>query len=183
MAAAPAFDPRSKKVSKHSSGSGTAGRRTSAHHGSDGRLLRLIAVFKFFKAASLIALCLGAFRMLHQDLGERLEHWVRALRLDPGNHYVEIAIARASNLTPGQIKKLGLAGLLYAALFLVEGTGLWLQKRWGEWVTVVITGTLIPVEVYEIVRHPSGTKVAVMIFNIAVVGYLIYRIRTIDRAR
>jgi uncharacterized membrane protein (DUF2068 family) len=89
-------------------------------------------------------------------------------------------LARASNLTPEQVRKLGLAGLLYAALFLVEGTGLWLQKRWGEWATVVITGTLVPVELYEIFHHPSAVKVLLLIVNVVVVGYLIYRIRTED---
>jgi uncharacterized membrane protein (DUF2068 family) len=79
-----------------------------------------------------------------------------------------------------QVKRLGLVGLFYAGLFLVEGTGLWLQRRWGEWTTVVITGLLIPLEVYEIARHPGATKILLLIVNIAVVGYLVYRIRTTD---
>jgi len=146
-------------------------------------MLRVIAVFKFFKAATLIALSVGAFRLLHQDIGEKVEHWVKALRLDPGNHYVVMALSRAANVSPGQITKIGLAGLLYAGLFLVEGTGLWLQKRWGEWVTVVLTSTLVPVEVYEIYRHPSVVKVAVLLLNVGIVGYLIYRIRTEDAGK
>ncbi len=147
---------------------------------TDGTLLRLIAVLKFLKAASLIALSVGVFRTMHQDIGERLEHWLRAIHLDPGNRHVEMFLMRVSNLSPAQIKKLGVAGLLYAALFLVEGTGLWMQKRWGEWATVVITGLLIPVEIYEIARHPSGAKILVLAVNVAVVAYLIYRIRTTD---
>ena len=97
---------------------------------SHDRVLRLIAVFKFIKCAMLIALGVGAFRLLHKDLGEVLEHWIEALRLDPGNRFVDAALARASNLRPDQIKKLGLGSFLYAGLFLAEGTGLWLQKRW-----------------------------------------------------
>ena len=145
---------------------------------SHDRLLRVIAVFKFFKAALLIALAVGAFRLIHKDLGEVLEHWIEALRFDPGNRFVDVALAKASNLRPEQIKKLGLGSLLYAALFLAEGTGLWLEKRWGEWLTVVITSSLVPVEIYEIYRHPSAVKVAVLVINIAIVGYLIYRIRS-----
>src|SRR5215469_5592782 len=150
---------------------------------ADGRLLRVIAVFKFLKAAALIALSVGVFRMLHQDLGMRLEHWVRAMRLDPGNRYIERVLMRVSDLSPAQIKNLGLVGLLYGGLFLVEGTGLWLQRRWGEWVTVVLTGALVPVEVYEIYRHPSPVKIVLLIVNVAVVGYLIYRIRREDDSR
>lgn len=176
MAVPSSFDPHSETDPKHSG----HGDSTSERRPADGRLLRIIAVFKFFKAASLVALSLGAFRLLHQDIAERVAHWFMAMRLDPGNRYVEIMLAKVSNLTPAQITKIGLVGLLYAALFLVEGTGLWLKKRWGEWVTVVMTATLIPVEIYEIVRHPSATKIVLLFVNVGVVGYLIYQIRTAD---
>jgi uncharacterized membrane protein (DUF2068 family) len=144
------------------------------------RLLRVIALFKFLKAASLIALGIGAFKLLHKDLGGFLEHWTMALGLDPGNRFVDAALGKASNLSPEQIKKLGLGSFLYAALFLAEGTGLWLLKRWGEWLTVIITGSLVPVEIYEIYRHPSVVKVAVLVVNVGVVGYLIHHIRSKD---
>ena len=103
-----------------------------------------------------------------------------ALGLDPGNRFVDAALGKASNLSPEQIKKLGLGSFMYAALFLAEGTGLWLLKRWGEWLTVIITGSLVPVEIYEIYRHPSVVKVAVLVVNVGVVGYLIHHIRGKD---
>ena len=126
----------------------------------------------------LIALGVGVFRLLHKDVRGIVEHWVEALRLDPGNRFVDAVLAKASNLRPEQIKQLGLGSFLYAVLFLAEGTGLWLEKRWGEWLTVIITGSLVPVEIYEIYRHPSAVKVAVLAINVAIVGYLIYRIRS-----
>ena len=144
---------------------------------SQDRLLRFIALFKFLKAALLIAISVGVFKAVHKDVGEIAERWVEALRLDPGNRFVDAALSRISNLSPAQIKKLGLGGLVYAGLFLTEGIGLWLLKPWGEWVTVIITGSLVPVEIYEIYRHLSGMKVAVLVVNVATVAYLIYRIR------
>jgi uncharacterized membrane protein (DUF2068 family) len=59
-----------------------------------------------------------------------------------------------------------------------RGTGLWLLKRWAEWFTIVITASLVPLEVWAIHHHPTTVKVVVLIINIAVVGYLLYRIRT-----
>jgi uncharacterized membrane protein (DUF2068 family) len=144
---------------------------------SDDRILRIIAVFKFFKAAMLIALGLGAFRLLHRDLGALAEHWVEALRLDQGGRLVTLGLAKVSKVRPDQIRKLGLVSFLYAALFLAEGTGLWMRKLWGEWLTVIITGSLVPLEIYEIYRHPSWVKVAVLVINLAIVGYLTSRIR------
>jgi len=137
----------------------------------------MIAVFKFLKCAMLIALGVGAFRLLHKDVGATAEHWVEAFKLDPGNRFVDAALARAARLRPEQIRKLGLGSFLYGALFLAEGTGLWLEKRWGEWLTVIITSSLVPVEVYEICRHPTWVKGAVLVINIGIVGYLVYRIR------
>ena len=144
---------------------------------SQARLLRLIAVLKFLKSASLIALSVGAFRLLHKNLGEVAEHWVERLGLDPGKHYVMIALEKVSRVGPGEIKKLGIVGLIYAALFLTEGIGLWLLRPWGEWVTVIISGSLVPVEIYEIYRHPSAAKIGLVVINVAIVIYLIRSIR------
>jgi uncharacterized membrane protein (DUF2068 family) len=144
---------------------------------SHSRLLRLIALFKLVKAALLIALGVGALKLLHKDVAGAVEDWVELLRLDPNNHYIDTALEKASNLTPDKIKELGLGSMVYAGLFLTEGIGLWLEKRWAEWLTVVITSSLIPIEIYEIYRHPTAIKIAVLLINIAIVAYLLHRIR------
>ena len=145
---------------------------------SNDRLIRLIAVFKFVKGGLLVALGIGVFNLLHKDIAGAVEHWIEALRLDPGNHFLNAALAKASNVSPEQIKKIGLGSFLYAGLFLTEGTGLWLRKRWGEWLTVILTSSLIPVEIYEIYRHVSVLKFGVLAVNVAIVAYLIFRIRS-----
>jgi uncharacterized membrane protein (DUF2068 family) len=132
---------------------------------------------KFFKAASLIVLGIGAFRLVHKDLGGVLQHWIMTLKLDPGQHFLDVALAKAANVSPEQIKNVGVGSFIYAALFLSEGTGLWLRKRWGEWLTVIITGSLVPIEIYEVHRHPSWPKVVVFALNVAIVVYLIYHMR------
>jgi uncharacterized membrane protein (DUF2068 family) len=147
---------------------------------SDDRLIRLIAVFKLFKAALLIALGIGAFRLIHRDLAALIGHWIEALRLDPGQHFLDVALARASHVRPEQIRKIGVGSFIYAALFMTEGLGLWMRKRWAEWLTVIITSSLVPIEIYEIYRHPSWAKVLVLALNVAIVGYLIYHMRTAD---
>jgi len=144
---------------------------------SSSKVLRLIAVFKLLKAVLLIAVGVGAFNLLHKDVASVLEHRVEMLGLAPGNHYVDRALQRVANITPDRIKIVGVGSFIYAGLFLTEGIGLWLVKRWAEWFTVIITSSLVPIELYEIHRHPSPVKVLVLILNIAVVGYLLVRIR------
>jgi uncharacterized membrane protein (DUF2068 family) len=150
---------------------------------SDNMLIRLIAAFKLLKSALLIAVGMGAFHLLHKDLAVVLEHWVALLGLDPGNRHITRALQKAAVITPDKIKSFGVVSFIYAGLFLTEGIGLWLMKRWAEWFSVIMTTSLIPFEVYEIYRHPSAIKVLVLLLNIAVVGYLVYRIRTEPRGR
>lgn len=145
---------------------------------SDSRLVRLIALFKLLKAILLIAVGVGALKLLHRNVASVLDHWVAMLGLDLGNQYVGRALEKATDLNPNKIKSLGIVSFIYAGLFLTEGIGLWLLKRWAEWFTVIVTSSLVPVEVYEIHRHPTPVKILVFVINVAVVGYLLYRIRT-----
>jgi uncharacterized membrane protein (DUF2068 family) len=144
---------------------------------SDSTVIRLIALFKLVKAITLIAIGVGALKLLHRDMASTLDHWIAVSGLDPGNRWVEKGIEKFSNLTPAKVKALGIVSFIYAGLFLTEGIGLWLMRRWAEWFTIIITSSLVPVEVYELVRHPTAIKILVLIINIVVVIYLLYRIR------
>jgi uncharacterized membrane protein (DUF2068 family) len=143
---------------------------------SPNRLLRLIALFKLAKACLLIAVAVGAVKLLHGDVASAAEHWVEVLKLDPNNHFVNTALEKAANITPGKVKALGLGSVIYAALFLTEGIGLWFEKRWAEWFTVIITSSLVPIEIYEIFHRTTLAKIVLLLINIAIVVYLIYRI-------
>ena len=145
---------------------------------SQTRILRLIAIFKLVKAALLLILGFGILHLVHTDATTMLDHWIARLGLDPGNHWVDLALSKAANTTPKTIKELGAGSFIYAALFLTEGTGLWLQKRWAEWFTAAITASLIPLEIWEIHRHPSASKIIVLVLNVAIVAYLVYRVRS-----
>jgi uncharacterized membrane protein (DUF2068 family) len=144
---------------------------------SNHAMIRVIAAFKLLKATLLIAVGVGALKLLHQDAADALDRWAAMLGFDPGNQYVDGALQKVANLTPNKIKGLGVGSLVYAGLFLIEGIGLWMVRRWAEWFTVILTSSLVPVEIYEILRHPGPVKILVLIINVAVVGYLVYRIR------
>jgi uncharacterized membrane protein (DUF2068 family) len=131
------------------------------------RLVRVIGAFKLVKAATLLAISAGAFTHLRHDVARHLY----ALSSD----HVREAVARLDGASEGQARKLGIAALAYAALFLVEGVGLLARKVWAEWLTIVITGSFIPIEIYELVEHRSVTKAIVIGLNVAVVIYLVVR--------
>lgn len=145
----------------------------TSHNG----MIRLIAVFKLLKATLLVVVGVCILKLMHNDVATVLDHWVSMLGLDPGSRYVDHALSKAANIPPNKIKDFGVGSFVYAGLFLTEGIGLWLLKRWAEWFTVIITASLIPLEICETYRRHTAGKILVLILNIAVVGYLLYRIR------
>jgi uncharacterized membrane protein (DUF2068 family) len=64
--------------------------------------------------------------------------------------------------------------VLYGGLQLLEGVGLWMLKRWGEYVAVVATSAFLPVEVYELSHHVTWVKVAALVVNLVAVAYLVW---------
>jgi uncharacterized membrane protein (DUF2068 family) len=136
-----------------------------------------IAVFKLVKGVALIALGLGAFRLLDRATVDRLTNWLLHFSLSTGKHFVDRLIDVLSQLTGRRVAALGLGAVAYGSLFLVEGTGLWRGKRWAEYLTVITTGLLIPVEIFEIVRRPTFVRVSALVINVGAVVYLVYRLR------
>ena len=144
---------------------------------SETRVLRMIALFKLLKAAVLIAVGLGALRLIHADIATVLAHWVRVFGMDPGQRYVDSFLQKATTLTPNTIRGIGVGSFIYAGLFLTEGIGLLLLKRWAEWFTIIMTSSLLPIELYEIHRHPTEWKVLLLVLNVAVLAFLFYQLR------
>jgi uncharacterized membrane protein (DUF2068 family) len=65
----------------------------------------------------------------------------------------------------------------YGALELVEGTGLWLDQLWAEYLTVIATSLLIPFELYELVLRPTLWKAGGIFVNVLIVLYLARSLR------
>lgn len=136
-----------------------------------------IAVFKLFKGVTLIALGLGAFRLLNPEVVRRLTNWLLHFSLTTGQRFIDRTIDLLSKLTRGHAAALGLGAILYGLLFTVEGIGLWKGKRWAEYLTVIATSMLIPFEVYELTRRLTIVRVSALVVNVAAVIYLVYRLR------
>jgi uncharacterized membrane protein (DUF2068 family) len=141
------------------------------------RMLRLIAVFKFCKAALLVAVGLGALRLLDPEVAARAQRWAAAVAANSDRRIVQQLIGVVSGLSPRRLEALGTGAFLYSTLFITEGIGLWRGKRWAEYLTVIATMSLLPLEVYEIIRRASTTRVMALLVNLVVAGYLIWRLR------
>jgi uncharacterized membrane protein (DUF2068 family) len=147
------------------------------------RGLLAIALFKLAKATVLILAGAGALSLLSPSMERRVREWLADFTIRQGSRIVERALHLLNVASPGRLTLVGLASICYGLLFAVEGVGLWREKRWAEYLTIVATGLLIPVEVYELVKAVTPTRVLALVANLAGVAYLIYRLRHSRRAR
>ncbi len=82
-------------------------------------------------------------------------------------------LGKAFKYSPTRLIQLGLLVLAYAALEATEMVGLWFSKRWAEYLTMVATAALIPIEVYELSTSVSVFKVLTLVINVAILVYLL----------
>jgi uncharacterized membrane protein (DUF2068 family) len=137
----------------------------------------VIAAFKLLSGVSLLALALGLHHFLHRDLRHMVVNWINLIRVDPENRYIAAFLAKLGLVDDRHLKELVGLVAIYAVLHLVEGTGLMLRKRWAEYLTVIATASFIPLEAYEIFRHCTPSRIALLIANLAIVAYLTWVIR------
>jgi uncharacterized membrane protein (DUF2068 family) len=147
-----------------------------SHSHSDAALFA-IALFKFVKGAVILALVCGALSLLHKDVASEVAHWLDQLRIDPDNQFIGALLSKLQLVHSKELKELSALGAAYAALFLTEGTGLLFRQRWAEWLTIVATSSLMPLEVYELTRRFTALRLLLLVVNAAVVLFLIYRVR------
>jgi uncharacterized membrane protein (DUF2068 family) len=136
-------------------------------------IVKLIGVAKLLKALTLLAAGVGLISLGDGHDPSELAH----LAADPQNRYINHAVAKLASIDPHKLRELGVGSFVYAALFATEGTGLLLRKLWAEYLTIVITTSFIPIEIYEMVEHGSVVKAIVIVLNVAIVVYLVWRLR------
>ena len=151
---------------------------TSTRRAESDRWMIVIAAFKLVKGVLLVAAGIGALKLLHKDVAQVVQHWIDVLRVDPGNHYVHATMLKLLSVNDRRLEEISAGTFAYAAVFLTEGTGLFLRKRWAEYFTVIVTTSFLPLEFFELAGRASLAKMMVIVLNIAIVVYFIIRLRT-----
>lgn len=141
------------------------------------RGLMAIAALKFVNGFGLLAIALGALHYVHGDIAKDFAHWTELLRADPHNKYLIWLLEKLSNVDERRLRQLSVGTFFYSALFLLEGTGLALAKRWAEYLTIITTASLMPLELYELYVRLTWPRGVVLVVNIVVVAYLVRELR------
>jgi len=141
-------------------------------------MLRVIALYKLGKVLMLLAAAYGVLRLRDASFIAQVYSWASTLQSGLERDVVKRGLVWFSGLSPARVETLGAVTLAYAAIFATEGIGLWLRKRWAEWLTIIITGSLIPLEIWEVSIRPTIGKSLVLLINVAIVWYLIIQLRS-----
>jgi len=137
------------------------------------KLLILIAAYKGLQALLFVGVGIGAFRLLHKDLDDLLSQVALALRFNPESHFINFLLDKAALVNDPMLRRIGAVAFSYAALSLAEGIGLYMEKAWGELLTLGITASFLPWEIFEIFRRLTWVRVGLLIINKMVFLYLL----------
>ncbi len=149
----------------------------------DAAILRFLAVERLGRGLLLVALAYGVYRFdgargalsrVFAQYLPLLEPAASRLGVDLEDTGPVKLIEHALTLQHSTLLLVAVGILGYGVLELVEGVGLWLMRRWGEYVAVVGTSLFVPLEVYELVHAGTWLKAAALLINLAAVVYLVW---------
>ena len=149
----------------------------------DAFILRLLAAERFIRGALLVALAYGVYKFNGaQDSLEQVFHeylptlkpFADKLGIDLQNTGPVKLIQKALTTDHATLELVTFGVLAYGVLELIEGVGLWLMRRWGEYVAVVGTAVFIPLEIYELLERVTWLRVVAFGFNIFAVIYILW---------
>lgn len=146
-----------------------------AHHRDRGLLM--IGLFKLGKAVFFFALGVGALHLLHKDLADEVLRLATAFKFDPESKFVTLLQDKVDLIDAHRLLQISFATFAYSALALTEGIGLMLEKVWAEYLTLILTVSFLPWELYELARHPNWFRLSLLIINLVVLGYLIWLLK------
>jgi uncharacterized membrane protein (DUF2068 family) len=148
----------------------------------DAFILRLLALERWIRGLFILAGAYGIWRFeVHKASLQRafkddlplLKPFADKIGYNLDNSGVVHTIRTALNAKPSTLKWIALGLLGYGLLQLIEGTGLWLLKRWGEYFAVVATSLGLPLEIYELSERFTWIRLGALIVNSAAVLYIL----------
>jgi len=150
---------------------------TESTHARHDRGLLAIGLFKLAKSAFFFCLGVGAFKLLHKDLGDVAMRIAQVLHRDPEGRFVTFLMEQVDRIDAHRLREIGFATFAYSALALTEGIGLMMEKVWAEYLTTILTVMFLPWEIYELFREPNLGRLSLLIANLVVLAYLLWLLR------
>ena len=144
---------------------------------SHDRGLLAIGLFKLAKAIFFFGIGVGAIHLLHRDLEDEVMRLALKFRFDPESRFVSLLLNKIDLIDAHRLRQISVATFGYSGVALTEGVGLLLEKVWAEYLTLILTISFLPWELYELARKPDWFRLSLLVINLAVLWYLIWLLR------
>jgi len=143
------------------------------------RYLKLIAVIKILQGLLMFSLGVSLIFLNSQTRWmDAISDWLDDQLLIVHNSTLHYFLNQAqSALAGGHLRASGLLSLFASAVLFTEGTGVYLQQRWAEFLMIFATAALIPLEVYHLSIKPSLGAVVILAVNCFIVWFLFLVLR------
>ena len=139
--------------------------------------MAVIAAYKLLKAVASIAGAIFILRVRNRDLEEVAWRMLERIGAHSEKWFAVHVLDFIATLNPKKLLTVALIMLGYSVIYTLEGVGLFMEKTWAEWLTIIQTGLLMPWELYEIAKRPSLAHFGIFTANLIVVLYLIWRLK------
>lgn len=146
---------------------------TKQHHTG----MVLIAGFKIVKGVLLLIVGLALVRLVHAETATLFSKLLEALHLNVESHLLHALVLKVDALQPHHILMFGVVTMVYAGLLLTEGLGLWFERSWAAYLTVISTSLFLPFELYELIERITAVRIGLLLLNLAIVLYLIRQLK------
>jgi uncharacterized membrane protein (DUF2068 family) len=135
-----------------------------------------IAILKLVKGLLLFLVGVGTLALINRDATVVVTHWANVLQVNVHSRFIQRWLVAVGLVKERDLKLIVTTTFVYSGLLLTEGTGLLMEKVWAEYMTIFITASFIPIEVYELYRHATVARVVLLAVNVLVVVYLAVRV-------
>ena len=130
-------------------------------------------MFEVTKAALVLLLGCGLFGLMHRNLDDVAERVVQVLHVNPEGKLSNLFLELASHSSDRNLWVLALGTVVYASVRLTEAYGLWREREWAQWFSLLSTALYLPPELYWMLRHPSWLKCAVLVINLVIFLFML----------
>jgi uncharacterized membrane protein (DUF2068 family) len=145
------------------------------------KTLRIIAAYEAVKGVLALLAMVGLLSLLHHDLHHLAVTIIGRFGFDASTHYPSIFVHWADAVQDSNKMQLFLFAMAYVAIRFSEAYGLWLDRKWAEWLAALSGAVYLPFEAVHLYSHPGWSSFVVLASNAWMVGYLIAQLRQRQR--
>src|SRR2546423_12105050 len=152
------------------------------------RYLKIIALFKIFKGVLLFLLGFSLLFLNSRPVWlDQISDWADDQLLLAHSKTIIFLLNKLQDiLAGGALRATGILALFYCAVLFTEGIGVYMQKRWAEFLMIFATGALIPLEIrhilHRLVFHRPALVAVIILLGNCFIGWVLYMVLRRDKA-